>query len=246
MKHKKLIFMILLCGIVYAIYALYHDNKINYLAIGDSLSIGINAYGDKNYGYSDYVASYLKEQNKLKSYSNDFAVAGYRISDVQHQLETNQIITIQKKALSFKKCLRDAQLVTLSIGGNDLLSELSLSAVDIDALNEKEVMEAIDHVLLNLDDLLKNVRRYAKRDILLIGYYNPLHSTSLPVNRLFSYLNTKANQICKKYDVTYINTYSIFKKNKEFLPNPTNIHPNVEGYEAIAKAIIKELEKRDI
>ena len=241
MKLKKVIFMIILCIIVYAIYNIYHDNKINYLSIGDSLSAGINAYGDKNYGYSDYIANYLKQNNKLKSYSNDFAVAGYRISDVKHQLETNQIITSKNKSLSFKKCLRDAQLVTISIGGNDLLSELSLSTVDIDILNEKEVMDAIDHMLESLDNLLKELRKYAKRDIFLIGYYNPLHGTTLPVNRLFSYLNNKTGKICQKYDITYIDTYNIIKNNKNYLPNPTNIHPSIEGYEAIAKEIIKKL-----
>lgn len=240
MKLKKILFILILCMTVYTIYNIYHDNKINYLSIGDSLSAGINAYGDKNYGYSDYVANYLKQNNQLKSYSNDFAVAGYRISDVKHQLETNQIITNKNKTLSFKKCLRDAQLVTISIGGNDLLSELSLSAVDIDILNEKEVMEAIDHMLIRLDDLLKELRKYAKRDIFLIGYYNPLHGTTLPVNRLFAYLNDKTGKICQKYDITYVDTYNIMKNNKDYLPNPTNIHPSIEGYEAIAKEIIKQ------
>ena len=104
MKHKKLIIFCFLLLIIYLIYMTFHNDKINYLAIGDSLSLGVNAYNEEGYGYSDYLASYLKENNKLNNYSKDFAFAGFRIADLQHQLDMNQVLTRQNKTLSFKKC----------------------------------------------------------------------------------------------------------------------------------------------
>ncbi len=246
MKHKKFLFMIILCLTVYLIYFFYHDDKINYLAIGDSLSVGINAYGEMSYGYSDYFSSYLDREGKLKSYHKDFAVSGYRITDLKHQLETNQIITTKNTTLSLKKSLRDAQLVTLSIGGNDLLSDLNISTIDINLLEEEEILKVIDHMTDNLDDLLRELRKYAKRDFILIGCYNPFPNSTLPMNRLFSYLNNKVREICDQYDIDYIDTYTIFKNNPDYLPNPTNIHPSVDGYEAIAQEIIKLYENKKL
>ena len=59
---KKIIFILILFLSCYFIYNLTIDSKINYLTIGDSLSSGINIYGIKQYGYSDYVKDYLKEK----------------------------------------------------------------------------------------------------------------------------------------------------------------------------------------
>ena len=52
MKHKKTLALIILSFIVYVIYACFHTNKLNYLALGDSLSVGINSYGEEIYSYS--------------------------------------------------------------------------------------------------------------------------------------------------------------------------------------------------
>ncbi len=49
----------------------------------------------------------------------------------------NQILTRQNKTLSFKKCLREADLVTISIGGNDLLTEINMSTSDISIIDDK-------------------------------------------------------------------------------------------------------------
>ena len=81
MKHKKIIVFILLLLIIYFIYITFHDDKINYLSIGDFLSVGVNSYNENSYGYSDYLANYLKEKNLLKNYSKGFANADFRISD---------------------------------------------------------------------------------------------------------------------------------------------------------------------
>lgn len=243
MKHKKFLFFIGLCTLIYGIYFFNHDDRINYIAIGDSLSAGVNAYGEISYGYSDFLASYLDRKDKLKSYSKGFATSGYRVSDVLHQLETNQILTVDHKTLSLKKSLRDAQLVTLSIGGNDLLSNVSLSTVDLEVLDETQVIKIIDKMNMELATLLKELRKYAKQEIILIGYYNPFKNTSLNMNRVFTYLDEKTKLICQKYDVTYVNTYTLFKDNPNYLPNPTNIHPSSEGYEAISKKIIDLIEK---
>lgn len=241
MKHKKLIVFCLLCFVIYLIYSCFHTNKINYLSLGDSLSLGINAYGDVSYGYSDYLALYLDRKQVLGGYSKDFSISGSRISDLQHQLDTNQHITVNDSDLSLKKCLRESDLVTLSIGANDLISAINMSTIDIETLQEEDIIKIIDDLDKNLKQLFKELRKYAKKEIIFIGYYYPYQEPSLMIDRMFSYLNDKLEDSCTKYDITYINTYYGFKNNPSFLPNPTNIHPGPDGYQAIANLIVKKL-----
>ena len=168
MKHKKLIVFILLLLIIYFIYITFHDDKINYLSIGDFLSVGVNSYNENSYGYSDYLANYLKEKNLLKNYSKDFANADFRISDLQHQLDMNQVINKQNKSLSFKKCLREADLVTISIGANDLLTEINMSTSDIEVIEEDKILEIFADKMLDFEKLLKDIRKYNTEEILII------------------------------------------------------------------------------
>lgn len=240
-KLKKIIFLILLCMIIYGIYTLTKTDKINYLALGDSLSLGIDSNGNTNYGYSNVIANYLKKKYKINQYTNEFSKSGARINDLLYNIETNQTININNESLSLKKCLRESDLVTLSIGGNDLLSKITLSTTTVETLDDDEIIKIIDETLKDLDKLLKELRKYAKEDIILLGYYNPYNNNYTNMDRLFAYLNTKTTNLCEKYDIEYIELYILFKNNKNYLPNPTNIHPSTEGYQAIANKIIKNL-----
>jgi len=40
----------------------------------------------------------------------------------------------------------------------------------------------------------------------------------------------------------YIDVFDLFKENN-YLPNSKDIHPSIEGYEAISEEIIKEIDK---
>ncbi len=243
MKHKKLIIFCFLLLIIYLIYMTFHNDKINYLAIGDSLSLGVNAYNEEGYGYSDYLASYLKENNKLNNYSKDFAFAGFRIADLQHQLDMNQVLARQNKTLSFKKCLREADLVTISIGGNDLLTEINMSTSDISIIDEKKLLDIFSKKMKELDNLLKSIRKYNNRKIILLGYYNPYEYTDIVPDRVFAYFDEEMKKVTTKYDIEFVSIYRVFKNNNDYLPNPTNIHPSNEGYKAIYLEIMKQLKK---
>ena len=242
MKHKKLLFFGILLIIIYTIYIFFHDERLNYLAIGDSLSLGVNSYGVVNYGYSDYVATHLDKNKLLKNYTKNFSSSGYRIADLKYQLANNEVLKTDDDSLSFKKCLREADLLTISIGGNDLISEINLSTSDVENMNEEEILHIMDDIIVSLKDLLKEIRKYATKDIFLLGLYNPKKNTTLPSDRIFAYFDSKMMEVCNSYDVEYISLYELFKERSDFLPNPTNIHPSTLGYEAIAKKIISKLE----
>lgn len=241
MKHKKTLALIILSFIVYVIYTCFHTNKLNYLALGDSLSVGINSYGEEIYSYSDYISFYLEKNNLLKHYTKAFSNPTNQIHDVKNQLETNQTIQQEQKDLSLKKCLRESDLVTLSVGMSDLLTKLNLTSLDVSTLDEKEIIPLINNTVTDLEALFKQLRTYAKRKIVFLGYYNPFPTKTLQTERIFAYLNYQVKKLCKKYDIKYIDIDTLLKKDPAYLPNPTNIHPSAKGYEAISEKIIQEL-----
>ena len=237
---KKILCLLIICLLVYTIYYFNHTDKITYISIGDSLSVGIDSNGNTNYGYSNYLSNYLKDKNLLKSYNNYFSTSGTRIVDLENKLETNWTIKKDGKSLSLKKCLREAELVTLSVGMDDILTELTLSTVTVENLSNKEITTIVDKIIEELDALFKELRKYAKEDIIFIGFYNPLEEESLTTERLYTYLITKTKALCKTYDIEYLDIYNLFKRNKNYIDNPTNIYPTTEAYQMIATKIIED------
>ena len=237
---KKILCLLIIFLLVYTIYYFNHTDKITYISIGDSLSVGIDSNGNTNYGYSNYLSNYLKDKNLLKSYNNYFSTSGTRIVDLENKLETNWTIKKDGKSLSLKKCLREADLVTLSVGMDDILTSLTLSTVSVENLSNKEITTIVDKTIEELDALFKELRKYAKEDIIFIGYYNPLEEESLTTERLYTYLITKTKTICKNYDIEYLDIYNLFKRNKNYIDNPTNIYPTTEAYQMIATKIIED------
>ena len=237
---KKILCLLIICLLVYTIYYFNHTDKITYISIGDSLSVGIDSNGNTNYGYSNYLSNYLKDKDLLKSYNNYFSTSGTRIVDLENKLETNWTIKKDGKSLSLKKCLREAELVTLSVGMDDILTELTLSTVIVENLSNKEITTIVDKIIEELDALFKELRKYAKEDIIFIGFYNPLEEESLTTERLYTYLITKTKALCKTYDIEYLDIYNLFKRNKNYIDNPTNIYPTTEAYQMIATKIIED------
>ena len=235
---KKIFCFLIICLLIYTIYYFNHTDKITYISLGDFLSVGIDSNGNTNYGYSNYLANYLKEKDLLKDYNNSFSTSGTRIIDLKNKLETNQTIKKNGKSLSLKKCLREADLVTLSIGTDDILTSITLSTVSVENLSNKEITNMVDKTINELDTLFKELRKYAKNDIIFIGFYNPLEEETLTIERLYIYLITKTKDLCKAYDIEYLDIYNLFKKNKDYIDNPTNIYPTTEAYQMIGTKII--------
>lgn len=238
---KKILLLGIVILIVFLIYLCNIDKKVYYLNLGDSLAAGEGAYDKKVKGYSDYVKDYLKQKNLLEIYVNDYATNGYRTTDLINVIEDNKRIKKNDKEITIQNSLIKADLVTLSIGANDIINRISFQ----NSLDYNQIYNYIDDLSKDLDKLLKLMRQYCKEDIIMIGYYNPYPYLNNPeTNDIFNYLNKKYKEICNEYNVTYIEIDNLFKENPNFLPNENNIHPSEEGYKAISGEIISAINKK--
>lgn len=248
LKFKKLFIIIMTLLLVFIIYTVNADQTYTYVALGDSVALGQNPYGEINYGYTDYIANYLKKNDLLRSYTKGYAVSGYRTTDVINDINLGKTIDIDGEQVNIKKALREANLVTISIGANDFLQKLNVSSLDKKIPPLDNLKKIIDEIIPDIEKTLATVKRYAKGQIIVVGYYNPLPSlfktNSTELDLLFAYAKEEYQKICNKYNVDYVDVYETMKKDADYLPNPFDIHPNTKGYEAISKEIISFLEKR--
>jgi len=250
-KLKKFIILFLILILVFTIYILNIDRKIYYVALGDSLAAGQNPYNQIGYGYSDYVNNYLQENELLQHYTKDFAESGYRITDIEKDINENKKITINGEEQGIKEVLRKADLLTLSIGANDIFYKLGITNVSNIDLNEITSLNSyINETLKDLDKLVTDIQKYFKKDMILVGYYNPLAATSSEYCRelepLFTQVNMGMKKIAQKHNIHFVEIYEIFKENPEYLPNPNDIHPSNSGYQVIASSIIDIIEQNII
>lgn len=227
---KKIIFIIILFLSCYIIYNLTYEDKFNYLTIGDSLSLGVNSYGIKQYGFSDYVRDYLRENNKLKNYDNTFTDANYRITDILNMSLYNENKNVNGRDVSFNRLLKNADIITLSIGMNELYYKLKM--------NDSNVYNYMNELLSDMELLLKRINKFNHKKVFVLGYYNVINCQDE-----INYINTKLKIIVESEGFEYVDLSNIFDNNPKYFDKSNSFIPNNDGYFKISQIIIEKIKK---
>ncbi|GAK30325.1 SGNH superfamily hydrolase [Weissella oryzae SG25] len=140
---------------------------IHLVAVGDSLTEGV---GDttKQQGYTKRTAKLLEKQAKVKVTTANYGKAGDRSDQILKRIKSNP------KA---QKDLQQANVITLTVGGNDL-QQVLFSAIF--AKDSNSVTAIVDKSLPDYSTNLANLVSYLesqnkKAPIYLFGNYNPLY-----------------------------------------------------------------------
>ena len=221
---KKIIFTIILFLSCYLIYTLTSNNNLNYVTLGDSLSKGVTPYFANGYGYSNYIVDYLKKNNKLNSYNDDFTSIDYRITDLINLININYETNNQ----TINQAIHSADIITISVGMQELYYKINT--------NDTNIYTYIDKMLEDTEELFTLIRKNNNKKIYMLGYYNTKNTNQ----DLFNYANIKLKEICQKNKITYIDTQSIFYKNTTYFENPNSFNPNLQGYYKIYEKIIEK------
>ena len=226
--------------------------QLNYLALGDSLAAGINDKGELANGYADYLAFSLKEIEGLKSYNKGFAYPGYKTTDLLNDLNNNvskPIVNLegfQKETIDLISAVKEADVITISIGANDVLSlvkpdkegEITVDTAAISA-GIKATGENYRAILSTLKQLNPDV------EILVMGYYNPftkLDNYKQQLSLLVKQLDGAVKQIATANGAHFVEIAdAIVADEAKYLPNPENIHLSAEGYQVVAQRFFETL-----
>ncbi len=246
-RYKLLIGFIITGIILISIFFITRDKEIYYLSLGDSLAAGQTPNNTIEESYGDYVAEYLKDREVLEFYTKKFAKSGYRSIDLLNDLENNKEITVGGKKIAIKHALIKADLVTVSIGSNDLFYKLNIGN-EFDMNEFDDIYTYVDESINDVDKLLKELRMACKEQIMLFGFYNPFTNFSSQlantVEPIILYANGKMENLARKYDMTYVDIHDVFLANDNYLPSKLEIHPTKDGYKAMSKSVINLIDKK--
>lgn len=248
-RYKLLIGFIITGIILVIIFFMTRDKKIYYLALGDSLTAGQTPNNTISTSYGDYVSEYLKDKEVLEFYTKKFAKCGYRSIDLLNDLKKNKKIKVKDKEVTIKHALIKADLVTVSIGTNDLFYKLNVGN-EFDLNEFDDIYTYVDESIKDIDKLLYELRKSCKEQIMVFGFYNPFtnYSASLAnlVEPIIIYANGKMENLVRKYNMTYVDIHDVFMANDNYLPSKLEIHPNKDGYRAMAKTVISLIDKKTL
>ena len=225
---KKILILGVIILSVFLIYLTTIDKKVYYLALGDQIALGMTKDGYFEKSYTDYVQEYLNKKNILEVYVNDYLTQGYHITDLINDINNNK--EIEETAKTLKNSLIKADLITLSIGTNDIISKID-NQKKLTKIDYNKLYNNIDEILIDLDKLLELMREYCKEDIILVGIY--INTNDEKLNELIHYANEKMKNISYKYNIIYIDEYEIISTNNEI-----NIYPTKEEYKKIGESVI--------
>lgn len=220
---KKILITGLIFLVIFLIYLANMDKKVYYVALGDSLEREYVS-NEEVYGYSYYIKNYLKKDDLLERYSDDFAKADTRITDIIKDINNNTKITTNKGSFSLKNALIKADLITVNISSNDVFNKLKGNNIVYN-----DVYDYIDDLAYDLDNLFKLMREYCKEDIVMVGPYNPFSDSSDKLD-VYEYFNEKYKDVCGEYDIIYVDLSDISEINGQ-------------NYERIANRVIDKMSK---
>ncbi|RSK27163.1 hypothetical protein EJF36_09880 [Bacillus sp. HMF5848] len=223
--------------------------KLDYVALGDSLAAGQTPYKDEATGqlvlddsYADFIAADFAEEGFLSSFTNDFAISGYKSSDVLTDIVNN----VEKDDKALQDVIKEAEVITLSVGANDFLSQLNINRDTGTISITKEDIETIGASMTkNIHTILGTIRELNPNvQIYLMGYYNAfphLPADKLPLaEQLALQLNSLVAFHEGHFDAKFVSVYDTMNANlKDYVPNPIDVHPSLEGYFVMAKEFLK-------
>lgn len=232
---------------------------INYVSLGDSIAKGTIYPGKTNPSFVDYFHDYLIRENLggnvyLKRFERD----GHR---------TNDLLLMLKEKHSIKSAISEADIITLSIGGNNLMQAAkdknSITGYDWNNIDLNVANRGLNDFTIHWPWIINYIRYlnpYAR--LIILTVYNPYNLSDRDYRHLVdSYLfragGRGINDIIKNnrnlgYEI--VDVYSSFDNyfNKMgdityFYPNnldpigniTRNPHPKPEGHQIIYELVRK-------
>ncbi|WP_166241777.1 GDSL-type esterase/lipase family protein [Paenibacillus turpanensis] len=195
---------------------------IRYVALGDSLTFGYGVSGE---------ASFPEVLRKLAEHSLDCPVelhnagiVGATASDTAQLLHTDPALQAKVKT---------AELITITVGGNDLLNAARVYYTNGDAQLLTQALKTYLHAVRELLGRISEVQGGSEDcAIRLLGLYNPF-----PEIEEADYWVRRLNRLLTRFhkrNVCVIQLYDVFESREEGLISDDMVHPTAEGYEQMA------------
>jgi lysophospholipase L1-like esterase len=226
---KLIILLVLLTLLPINTLAKGPENKVvDYVALGDSLAAGFSPYNVDGIGYPEYIVKRFEQSQYSVEFQN-YGVGGFTSEHLK-----NLILSDQDKQAE----IATADLITINIGANDLLSQLE---------SPENIQATLYNIAKNLQIILGTIDKLnPNAEVHIMGYYNPFPYLPLDQQQALLQLLDSLNHIIESSAYNngdkFVPTAKVIARNYEtYLPNPNNIHLSLEGYQVVAKEFWKSI-----
>ncbi|HSJ37972.1 MAG TPA: GDSL-type esterase/lipase family protein [Planococcus sp. (in: firmicutes)] len=208
-----------------------------YIALGDSLAAGQTPESQIDTGYADLIAQELGRNQPVAMFSKDLAFPGFTTGDVLERVKEEEA----------QELLATANIITLSAGANDLLRLVQANPAD-GSLQFQRIQTdfALNGARQNISDILKELNDAAPdADIYVMGYYfaypHARESQKEGIAEQLKILNEILKNESEKADAIFVPVDEAFGEDATSkVPNPDDVHPNIEGYQAMANQFLAQ------
>lgn len=202
---------------------------LHLVALGDSLAHGLgDASGN---GFVGDVSQLYRGQGYAVIQSN-FGIDGLTSAGLLDELKQSSINSV----------LASANVILVSIGGNDLND-----AAGLPKINKTKIAAAEQQFISNLTTILTQIRSVNQSaPILLVGLYNPYEdvaASKIQTDSVVQSFDTAEEAVTAKFQkVVVAQTFDLFQLHGNQLLYVDHFHPNQTGYQRIANRIWQDLQ----
>ncbi|ARU63068.1 hypothetical protein CBW65_20375 [Tumebacillus avium] len=208
--------------------------NLNYVAIGDSVTAGWGTPAIHGARVNGYVA-HLHRQMQVRGQAtlHNFGIPG---------LTSGQFLFLLEHWPEASQHLQRADLITLSIGGNDIIWTEHQKPGDVMAMRE-----ALTKYQTNIRTILALFRQLnVDARLFVLEVYNPFPEKDprhTQLSEWITWVNESILLAAKQYDAEVVPVASLFLSHEKEYVNLANndIHPNAKGHTLIAEAISRTL-----
>ncbi len=163
------------------------QSQPEYLALGDSLGVGVGASDPATTGYVPLFRDFLESERGLDTdlFLNNLSIGGATSSSLISQQLSAAVAELEDRN-GDKKRKNDVEVVTVDIGGNDVLAILGVCAGGVTEECADAISSTFATFFVNFDFILDELRTAAGPDttIIVMTYSNSLVATGCPLNAL--------------------------------------------------------------
>ncbi|KMY54232.1 hypothetical protein AC623_10045 [Bacillus sp. FJAT-27231] len=208
--------------------------SLNHLAIGDSIIAGFGSENEES--FVDYFSRRLEEKTGKTVVLENEGILGINSTNLNTLVQTGK----------FDEQIKRADLITINVGGNDILETLYQGDYKNVVANFDSMRETFIKNLTAMTDRIQKENPSAA--IVFLEMYNPLkpsHDLYKVADQLLPKWNVKIYEVAHKYNHSIVleTTKVINGHHLQYLA-PDGVHPNALGYEALSKQMLEQLKKK--
>ncbi len=223
-----------------------------YIALGDSIAFGVGASTPSSKGYVGRAFAGLSKSERYRD-------RGLTLVNLSASGATSADLLVPEgqldKAIAEIERRSEEVIMTLNIGGNDLLGLLSRGSPCVtDAASDAcsaDFEQMLSDVQANLREVLERLRDAApEATIIVVDLYNPYSGTADPREAIADFGVAQVNAVSSVVSggedlrVKTAATYRLFLgRGKQWIAGD-GIHPNDSGHAVIAEVVLSEIEGR--